>query len=269
MRAHGRRDRGAWPTRRGGTASRRSPPSAPPGCGIAANARRRSCGACASAARRRGRGDLRRGGGPAGLPRGRLAGLGRRRRLARRLRHRRRQLAVHVRPRRATSTSSSASTSARCASPSSFGLDGAVVGGDARRGARRDRRRARAPRRPTRARRARRHGRRGHEPRRRQARAARRTTPTSSRAPSSTAPRSTGRSSSTARATPTQRREIVGLQPEPGRGHPRRRLHRAHRARQARPRLAHVSDRGLRHGVLAERFGAVDRRRIGRRRPAR
>ena len=45
---------------------------------------------------------------PARLPRRARPALGLGRRLARRLRHRRRQLAVHVRPRRATSTSASA-----------------------------------------------------------------------------------------------------------------------------------------------------------------
>ena len=50
--------------------------------------------------RRPGRGHLRRGGGPARLPRGEV-GARARARLARRVRHRRRQLAVHVRSRRA------------------------------------------------------------------------------------------------------------------------------------------------------------------------
>ena len=43
---------------------------------------------------------------------------------------------------------------------------------------------------------------------------------------------------------------------EPSRGHPGRRLHRPHRDGQAGKDTLTVSDRGLRHGVLVERFGA-------------
>ena len=46
-----------------------------------------------------------------------------------------------------------------------------------------------------------------------------------------------------------------------GRGDPGRRLHRANRDGQARRASLVVSDRGLRHGVLEERFGAEDNER--------
>ena len=75
------------------------------------------------ARRDRGRGDLRRGGGARRLPR-RGRGARARRRRGRRLRHRRRQLAVHLRRRRALQRR----TSARSSITEQYGLDGAVSG---------------------------------------------------------------------------------------------------------------------------------------------
>ena len=72
------------------------------------------------------------------------AGARRRRRRARGVRHRRRQLAVHLRPTASGSTSASASTSAPRGSPSASGSTAPVSQEIARRGARRDRRGARA-----------------------------------------------------------------------------------------------------------------------------
>ena len=57
-------------------------------------------------------------------------------------------------------------------------------------------------------------------------------------------------------ATPTARRSIVGLQPKRAEVILAGALHRADRDGQARPDALTVSDRGLRHGVLIERFGA-------------
>ena len=72
----------------------------------------------------------------------------------------------------------------------------------------------------------------------------------------STAPRSTARSSSTARAPPSERRGIVGLQPKRAEVI----LAGACIVRTVLAKLGcdalTVSDRGLRHGLLAERFGA-------------
>ena len=107
-------------------------------------------------------------------------------------------------------------------------------------------------------RRARRHGRRRDQPRRRGARARDATTPTSSRARCSTGRRSTGSSSSTGRAAPSERRAIVGLQP----GRAEVILAGACIVRTVLDELGceslTVSDRGLRHGVLVERFGSAD-----------
>ena len=73
---------------------------------------------------------------------------------------------------------------------------------------------------------------------------------------SSTAPRSTGRSSCTAHATPKRAGAIVGLQPKRAEvilaGAC---IVRTVMDKLGKPHLT-VSDRGLRHGVLAERFGA-------------
>ena len=76
------------------------------------------------------------------------------------------------------------------------------------------------------------------------------------RAASSTAPRSIARSSSTGRCDADARRAIVGLQPKraevilAGACIVRTVMEKLGKERFA------VSDRGLRHGVLAERFGA-------------
>ena len=220
------------------TASRRSPRSARPGCGSRRTAptfvdavRERAASRSRSSPARR------RPGSPTSR---RRPALGRRRRLARRLRHRRRQLAVHVRPRRRASTSGSASTSAPRASPSASASTRVVAGRRSAAALGRDRRRPRAPRRPAGARHARRDGRRGHEPRRRQARARDATTRTSSRA------RVLDRAEIDRQIelyrTPHRRRAARDRRAaaEARRGHPRRRLHRPHRAREARPRLAHV-----------------------------
>ena len=84
-----------------------------------------------------------------------------------------------------------------------------------------------------------------------------RTTRTSCRAPFSTATRSIARSSCTARATPTRARSIVGLQPKRADVI----LAGACIVRTVMEKLGPdsltVSDRGLRHGVLAEHFGAT------------
>ena len=121
-----------------------------------------------------------------------------------------------------------------------FGLDGVVSRGRPAGGARRDRRR---PRRASTG---------GRRPTRSSAWAARsRTSPPSSTGSPTYDPdvvqgtvldrprRSTGRSSSTATRSADERRAIVGLQPQARRGHPRRRVHRADRAGEARQRLAH------------------------------
>ena len=133
---------------------------------------------------------------------------------ARRLRHRRRQLAVHLRHAASGSTSASASNVGAVALHRAVRAGRRRVRGGARRGPGRDRRGpARLDGRP-RARRAGRHGRRGHEPHCREARAG---DVRPGRRPGNGAgrgPRSTGRSSSTARARADERREIVGLQPK-------------------------------------------------------
>ena len=210
------------------------------------------------------RGHPRRGGGAARVPR-RDLGAGRRPRLARRLRHRRRQLAVHVRP-GGKVDERSASTSAPCGYTERFGLDGAVSDDGLAEALERDRRRPRAARRPPAPGSARRDGRRGHQPRRRAATASPTYDPASSRARSSTGPRSTARSSSTGRAPPTSGARSSACSRQARRGDPRGRLHRPHRPRQARCDELTVSDRGLRHGLLAERFGG--RELAGRRRLA-
>ena len=180
-----------------------------------------------------------------------------------------------ARPRRRARSSSSTPAAAARSSPSARRPGGRAVqrerrrgavhgalrprrgrlGGDAGRGAGRDRRRPRAARRPPGAGRARRHGRRRDEPRRRAARARRRTTPRSSRARCSTAPRSTGSSSSTARAPPTSDAAIAGLQPKRAEVI----LAGACIVSTVLDKLGRdsftVSDRGLRHGLIVERFG--------------
>ena len=114
---------------------------------------------------RRDRGHLRRGGGPARVPRGDV-GAGRRRRLARRLRHRRRQLGVHLRPGGPRRGAVQRRTSAPRGSPSGSGSTAPSTRRRSQRGLRRDRGRPRAARRPRRRPdAARRDGRRGHEPR--------------------------------------------------------------------------------------------------------
>ena len=84
------------------------------------------------------------------------------------------------------------------------------------------------------------------------------TTPTSSRARSSTAPRSTARSSCIASRDADGRREIVGLQPKRAEVI----LAGACIVRTVMEMLGSdsltVSDRGLRHGLLVERFGPVE-----------
>ena len=115
-----------------------------------------------------------------------------------------------------------------------FGLDGAVDEQTARRGAGRDRRRSRPARRPARARRRRRHGRRGDEPRGRQARAG-----------DLRSERDPGRRLDAAEVdrqielyrtrTADERRDDRRPPAQARGGDPRRRLHRAHGARRARP----------------------------------
>ena len=77
----------------------------------------------------------------------------------------------------------------------------------------------------------------------------------SSRARCWTGPRSIARSKCTARATPPERRTIVGLQPKRAEVI----LAGACIVRTVMDKLGQdlltVSDRGLRHGVLLERFG--------------
>ena len=76
-------------------------------------------------------------------------------------------------------------------------------------------------------------------------------------APGSTGPRSTARSSSTAPETPTARGAIVGLQPKRADVI----LAGACIVRTVMDKLAQssltVSDRGLRHGVLVDRFATT------------
>ena len=119
--------------------------------------------------RRRRRGHLRRGGGPAGVPRGDVGARRSATRHAGRVRHGRRQQPVHLRPGTAL-TNASASTSAPYGSPS----DSGSTARSTRRCSTRhggDRRTTCAARRRARRRRARGHGRGGHQPRRREARA--------------------------------------------------------------------------------------------------
>ena len=243
-----------WPTRRERDGVEAIAAVGTAGLRIAANTRRASSTPCASV-RRRGRGHPRRGGGAARLPRG------------------------DVRARRSGEGRSSSSTRAAAARSSRsatgdrvdeqfsvnvgaarfterFGLDAAVAGRRAGRGAR-----TRSP------------------PTSRASTAARRRTRSSAwAAPSRTSPpsstgsrrydpdvvqgtrprpraRSTARSSSTARARPTQRREIVGLQPKRAEVI----LAGACIVRTVLDKLGRdsliVSDRGLRHGLIVERFG--------------
>ena len=122
-----------------------------------------------------------------------------------------------------------------------------------------DRRRAWPSSTAGRARRARRDGRRGDEPRRREARPRRLRPRRRPRAPCSTAPRSTGRSSSTGRAAPTSDAASSGLQP--GRADvilAGACIVRDGAGRARRATSLTVSDRGLRHGVLVERFGSSE-----------
>ena len=186
------------------------------------------------------------------------SGLGLGERRARRVRHRRRQLAVHVRPRADASTSASASNVGAARFTERFGLDGVVS--DERRSPRRstaiaaDLARSTAGPRPTRW--------------------------SGWAAPSRTSPPSSTGSPTydpdvvqgtvLDRAeidrqielyrtrTADERREIVGLQPQARRGDPRGRLHRPDGARRSSAATSlTVSDRGLRHGLLVERFGAA------------
>ena len=203
--------------------------------------------------RRGDRGDLGRGGGRLAYLAVR-AGLGLSRRLARRVRHRRRQLPVHVRPRR---RGRRAVQRGRRRGP----VHGAVrprpcgVRGRARRGDGGDRRRPRPSRRAAR----RRTGWSGwaapSPTSRPSSTSSRRTTRRSSRARCSTPQRSTGRSSSTARGAPTSAARSSGLQPNRAEVI----LAGACIVRTVMSKLGSesltVSDRGLRHGVLVERFG--------------
>ena len=216
----------------GRKASRRSQPSAPRRSGLrpTAPSSSRPCRR-APASRSRSSPVRRRRGSPTS-PRRRRSTPGR---AARRVRQRRRQLPVHVRERGEVDERFSVPVGA-VRPTERFGLDGPVSEQVLAEALRVRRGRPRAPRRPPGPGRARGHGRDRHQPRGREARARRATTPTSSRAPCSTARRSTARSSSTGRArrrAPRDRRPAT----ETRRDHPRRRLHHPDRDGEARPGL--------------------------------
>ena len=210
------------------------------------------------ALRRPHRDDPGRGGGRLGY----LAAKsvpGRARGLARRVRHRRRQLAVHVRSRRRGEEQFSVPVGAarlhRALRARRAGVRPEALAAALR---------GRSPaswhaRRPALARGARRHGRRRDQPRRGQPCARPSTTPTSCRAPPSTGPRSTGSSSSTAPAPREQRRAVVGLQPNRAEVI----LAGACVVRTVLAKLGCdalvVSDRGVRHGLIADRVAGSRR----------
>ena len=127
--------------------------------------------------------------------------------------------------------------------------------GDAARHARPHRRRARPPRRTTVARRARRDGRRADQPRRRRARTRGVRPRRRARHPAGPRPRSTGRSSCYRTRGADERRAIVGLQPNRAEVI----LAGACVVRAVLTKLGCeslvVSDRGLRHWLIADRFG--------------
>ena len=136
-----------------------------------------------------------------------------------------------------------------------YGLDGAVSEDALRDALDADRLRARPPRRPSLARRARRDGRRGDEPRRRRARARGVRPGRRPGHPAGPATRSTARSSCYRTRTADERRAIVGLQPNRAEVI----LAGACVVRAVLTKLGCdslvVSDRGLRHGLIADRFG--------------
>ena len=215
--------------------------------------RRASSSAVAGALRRPDRDHPRRGGGPARLPRREVRARRSRGVAGRRLRHRRRQHPVHVRPRRrgrgAVQRARRRGALHRAVRARRDRLDEALRGG-----ARRDRRRARAPRRPPGAGGARRHGRRASTNLAAVKHGLATYDPDVVQGSGSTAPRSTGRSSSTARRTADERRAIVGLQPKRAEVI----LAGACIVRTVLAKLGCeslvVSDRGLRHGLIVERF---------------
>ena len=218
-----------------------------------------------SADRRPRRGHPGRGGGPTGVSSPSRAELGASAAVGRRLRHRRRQLAVHVRARerrgravqrrrrcrpvhravragrrgRRRRCSTRRWPRSRPSSPGStaaptpdalVGMGGAVTNIDRGEARPRDLRPRRRP---------------GHGPR-----------PCRDRSPDRAVP------DARCRGAADDRRAAAAS----GRGDPRRRVHRAHGDGQARHDALTVSDRGLRHGVLVERFArpADDRRRAQR-----
>ena len=136
-----------------------------------------------------------------------------------------------------------------------YGLDGAVSDEALAAALDDDRRRARPPRRAALARRARRHGRRDDEPRRRQARARGVRPGRRPGHPARPRPRSTGRSSSTARAPPTSGARSSASSPNRAEVI----LAGACVVRTVLTKLGRdslvVSDRGLRHGLIVDRFG--------------
>ena len=244
-----------WRTRRRRRGRSRSPRSAPPGCGSPPT-RDVLVDAVRDRTRRRGRGHLRRGGEPARLPSRRSprrAGRGDALWCS--------TPAAAVRSSRSAtarrSTSASAWTSAPCASPSASGLTEPVDDATARR-----RRWRRSP--PTSAcldgrpspDARRRHGRRRDEPHGRHARTRATTTPTRCRARCSRRPRSSARSSCTARGRPTQRRSDRWAAAGAGGGDPRGRVCRAHgpdassAATRSRSAITACAT-----ALLAERFG--------------
>ena len=206
------RDRRAWPTEARARRRRgRSPRWAPPGCGWRPT-RAGSSTRCARGAASRSRSSpaRRRAGSPTSAAiAGARAGRGDRWWCS--------TPAGAVRSSRSAtasaSTSASAWTSAPCASPSASGSTAPV---DEARWPRRSSAIAAdlgAPRRPPVARARRRHGRRGDEPRGRQARPRALRPRRRAGHGARPRPRSTARSSSTARGRADERRAIVGLQP--------------------------------------------------------